>query len=483
VEVAPMKRPCRCLVVSVLLLPAALLVGGGEKPGEKWLVDRDVTASPAAAPSPALKFRLYPSSYDRKDGNAVPLYLRFAHERSDAVRRDLYEKPAAWNKLPLDKLPLGEVKEFLDYHKYNLRQMELGARMKTADWNYTLHDGNPIFIRLPDVQEMRNHAQLLALKARAETAEGRFADAIRTIETGFSFSQQISEAPFLINGLVSIAAANMVTESLTDLIERPGAPNLYWAVSVVPRPLTDLKRAYEIEHHLVELVFPDLADFGRLRAAEEWDGALRRVRVEAEKIAKADPKSFQPPKAGNTSADHASKSPDLQAARKHLIKSKAFSPAHVQAMPPAEAILRHMALYYREIADEVFKTTYLPFPEARRLLPEAEKLVKAVPDTEAGVIIKQFLPAIIKVGVASNRTERKLALLRTIEALRMHAAASGGKLPEKLADVTVVPIPTDPGTGQPFEYKLDGATATLTSRIPGEPLATGGMRYRVTLRE
>ena len=43
--------------------------------------------------------------------------------------------------------------------------------------------------------------------------------------------------------------------------------------------------------------------------------------------------------------------------------------------------------------------------------------------------------------------------------------------------------PLDPGTGKPFEYSRDGATATLASRIPGEPLETTGLRYRVTVRK
>src|SRR5690349_15693031 len=89
------------------------------KPAETWLVDRTLTITPAAAPVPTLKYRLYPSMMARKEGNAVPIYLRFAHERSDARKRELLEKPEKWNKLPLEKLPLDEVKKFLDSYKYN----------------------------------------------------------------------------------------------------------------------------------------------------------------------------------------------------------------------------------------------------------------------------------------------------------------------------------------------------------------------------
>lgn len=176
------------------------------KPAETWYVDRTVTITPAAAPVPALKYRLYPSTMERKEGNAVPIYLRFAHERLDARKKQLREEPEKWNKLPLEKLPLDEIKKFLDSYKYNFRQLDLGARRKTADWNYTLDAGDPIGLLLPDAQEMRMQAPLLVLKARVEIAEGHYADALHTLETGFSFSQQVSQGPFLINGLVGRCA-------------------------------------------------------------------------------------------------------------------------------------------------------------------------------------------------------------------------------------------------------------------------------------
>jgi hypothetical protein len=65
----------------------------------------------------------------------------------------------------------------------------------------------------------------------------------------------------------------------------------------------------------------------------------------------------------------------------------------------------------------------------------------------------------------------------------MHAAAHGGRLPDKLEEVSIVPVPNDPGTGRPFEYQRDGQTATIISRILGESLALAGLRYRVSIRK
>jgi hypothetical protein len=65
----------------------------------------------------------------------------------------------------------------------------------------------------------------------------------------------------------------------------------------------------------------------------------------------------------------------------------------------------------------------------------------------------------------------------------MYAAAHEGKLPDRLSDVTEVPLPHDPGTGKPFVYSREGDTATLVSEVPDDPLPNNGVRYRVTIRK
>ena len=68
--------------------------------------------------------------------------------------------------------------------------------------------------------------------------------------------------------------------------------------------------------------------------------------------------------------------------------------------------------------------------------------------------------------------------------LRLYAAAHG-KLPGKLADITEVPIPIDPFTGQPLDYRLDGDQATLTVPPPaGEPaFESNSRRFEITLKK
>jgi hypothetical protein len=71
------------------------------------------------------------------------------------------------------------------------------------------------------------------------------------------------------------------------------------------------------------------------------------------------------------------------------------------------------------------------------------------------------MPSIHAVRGAQVRLDRDVAALRVIEALRMYAAEHNGKLPKSLDEMTAVPVPRNPATGKPFEYRLNGTTAVL----------------------
>jgi hypothetical protein len=454
---------------------------------EKWLFDRSLTLTPQPEPKAALAYRLFPLASDRKDGNAVPIYLRLNFEQNDAARRDWTETPKKWNEMPIDKIPLPEAKEFLKRYKNFFRQFELGARRKTADWNYTLDQGSVIEILLPDAQQMRGYVPMMVLKVRVELAEGDYTAAAHWLETGFAYSQHVGNGPFLINRLVALACANQFADCLLDFVQQPDAPNLYWSLTALPRPLIDLRDAMDFEYRVMEMEFTDLADLDRTRAPEEWDAVLKKVRTHYQLLVASDHESGPDPQlkpvAGTGPDDPAAKSPDLAAARKHLIDDRKMAADKVEAMPPARVLLIYLMDTYGEFRDDTFKATYLSYPESRSVFPEVDARLKAAPNSEGKRFAMALLPAIAKVKMSETRSERKIAALRVIEALRLHAAAHDGALPDKLSDVTLVPVPDDPGTGKPFEYTRDGGSATLISRIPGEKTETTGLRYRLTMKK
>jgi hypothetical protein len=79
--------------------------------------------------------------------------------------------------------------------------------------------------------------------------------------------------------------------------------------------------------------------------------------------------------------------------------------------------------------------------------------------------------------MAIERNDRQVATLRVIEAIRMYAATHDGQLPNTLSDITEVPVPDDPVTGLPFEYKLENSKA----RLSGPTFRDVALNYEITM--
>lgn len=85
-----------------------------------------------------------------------------------------------------------------------------------------------------------------------------------------------------------------------------------------------------------------------------------------------------------------------------------------------------------------------------------------------------------KVFQSQAMLERKIAALRCIEAIRLYAAAHGGKLPATLGEIKEVPIPVDPITGKAFEYEAHGDKAKLAA--PNFAKGSSLLTYEINLQ-
>ena len=97
------------------------------------------------------------------------------------------------------------------------------------------------------MQQIRSLARALQVRFRAEIAQGRFDDAIRTAKTMFAMSRHLGEHPTLIGDLVGMAIASMAISHLEEMLEQPGCPNLYWALTNLPSPLISLDKGMDGE--------------------------------------------------------------------------------------------------------------------------------------------------------------------------------------------------------------------------------------------
>ncbi len=243
----------RCFILYCLMAIAPNLCA--QEPAEEVV---HVTIRPAGPPMPALKYEFLPEFRDRVSGNAVVHY----HRAADLAGKRLAfanpeEKPAKWLEMPVRELPLEEVRLFVGREQNVFQELELAARCDHCDWQIREGARTQGFgFLFPDVQKLRELANFLTLRARVEIAEGHVSEAVRTLRVGFTMAKHANQADTLISALVGAAIAQLMTDQATELSQIPGAPNLYWALTDLPRPLINLREAMQAERLMVNALFP-----------------------------------------------------------------------------------------------------------------------------------------------------------------------------------------------------------------------------------
>ena len=64
----------------------------------------------------------------------------------------------------------------------------------------------------------------------------------------------------MIHGLIGVSIAGIMSRQVLELLQQPDAPNLYWALTMLPRPLIDIRGGVEAEMNAVYLSFPEIRD-------------------------------------------------------------------------------------------------------------------------------------------------------------------------------------------------------------------------------
>ncbi|HMF13071.1 MAG TPA: hypothetical protein VKE94_12225 [Gemmataceae bacterium] len=452
-----------------------------------------LTVQPAREPVPALKHQLAFELRDQTPGNAAVHYFRAAscYEEKRAnlradKKREQFPHAETWWKLTLEELPRAEMHAFFDYFKPVLELVERAARCKRCDWELdeTLHEEG-IATLLPELQQLRGLAGLLQDKVRLDMAEGNLDQAVRTLRTGFCLARDCGQSPTLVSSMVGIAIGQIMLGGIDQFVQRPGAPNLYWALTDLPCPLIDVRRAYQGERMIVNSLFPGLREMASdpktspmtpLQIAELTNRLMKLgnpkkpLDEEAQRLAILN-------MAGRLHED----------AKKFLV-AEGRPAEEVEKLPMLQAALLYQLREYDRFLDDMLKLQGLPYYEGWKRLGEVEANIKLDVVKAGGVSLTltgALLPAAPKVQLAQGRLERKISILRCVEAVRLYAAGHDGKPPAKLDDVKEMPIPLDPFTGKPFNYETDGDKAIIEGPPPdGEkPTVDKYIRYQVTLKK
>jgi len=488
-------------VVTALAILAVTAEPGDALPKPVEIPVKIWTATAAAEPRPALRIELLPPLNDRIAEDASPNYYRAFLARpsptslpggKQTVEKKLQEWTSDTPLRDLKELPLSEVREVLKPYRRSLEELERGSRCNRCDFGMLARlRKEGIAVLLPEAQPAREVARYLVLQTRLELAERRFAAAERSLQTGLQFAQHLGEQPTLIRMLIGIAIEQMMLNCVEDWIATPGSPNLYWALTALPRPLIHPRTAFAGEALFLEAMVPNLA---KLRG-----GPLPQS--EADRLLAAvfdDLKNLEPMLRTNPEPlllESVLKKIGLAgyvlwhyATAKKEMLARGRPEKDVEAMPGAQLVFVNAVEKFLEARDSQWKWLNVPFHQQYPKLQQLENRIKEESSLNRLDLFYQIfsltLPAYNQVMIASGRVQRRVAALRTIEAVRMYAAEHQNRLPDKLSDITAVPIPDDPWTGQPFEYRrfteksffLIGPTPT--GEMPSE---RNTLKYQITI--
>jgi len=442
-----------------------------------------ITVHPMAAPVPALKYQLLPELTEMNPGNPIQGYLKcFMEQKEFFFGKESEELRDKWLEMPLKDLPVETILQ--RYGGHPLTDADYAARLDTPDWQILLKlKSDGMMLLLPDIQQMRTLWRALQVRCRAEIAAGKFNNAVVTLKTLFAMSRHHCEHPTLVANLVGFAISGAALRSLEEMVQQPGAPNLFWAESSLPSPLVGFASGLQGEWVIVEKEIEPLerhspmTDAELQRAIDHLDamldlegGTKKRGDVRKSLEAKARDKA-ELAKARRLLADagfdskqldHSSASGPTGGA---ITESGSLGSKQLERFSPLQTVLASEAVEVHRRRDDGVKSLMLPYWQFEAVLAANRKEYGGEP--APAITSSTFWDVFEHARSRQAELEQRLSQLRCIEALRMYGADHDGKLPERLDDVPV-PVPLDPVSGKPFSYKLDGAKATLHGEPAGD---------------
>lgn len=450
---------------------------GADEAKDRSIEVRKLLLTPAAEPVPAMAYRLLPRHLDQKTGNAALLYNSAAALCPDKEPEDVHEKIDQWRDLPVDQLPRTEVEKALSSFSNSFHYVALAAQRADCQWEMPIEDGYSM--QLPHLAPFRRMIFAMQLQIRLKIADGQTDQAMELLQQGVYMGRSIARGRTVVQGLVGTAITAVMLREVEGVMQRPDSANLYWALAALPEPMIDMYSSLEYEREVLFIEFPQLRDLENEVLTPAQASAV--VSEFMSKIAGLsggpDRMAFQGILPIGWVMMHYSDA-------KQFLAGRGFSQQRIETMPAAQAVLIYQKQEYLEMLDNLFKWFAFPYHQSRPYLEQGEKQI-GEHHKDRGLKTNLFtvmFPALYRIAFIQARLDRHIAMLQTIEAIRLFAADNSGRLPGSLADIAFVPIPTDPVTGEGFLYRrTDARNARLEAPVsPAE--SRKRPVYELTLR-
>jgi hypothetical protein len=432
---------------------------------------RELAVDARAVERPLMKYRLLPAEYELHDGNAAPILLRLCWEQIPYFSK-VVPTFSEYLDVPLGDARLRNEQDIFAFY----RTLKRAAYRRTADWEYPIGEEPAATILLPDVQGARFVVgDGLAVWIRQRLARGQLAEAREGILVGLAVSRHYARTPFLITQLVCTHIDSLMLSRLEELVSQPDCPNLYWALSALPRPLVDVRRSIELEQRFLEMTVPGLDDLDQLKTPDQWTTRAKGVFNYFLEAGNSGPIASDAFKSILTRLENR--------ARNELSEWFAGGPAQVAQMSSAEAVVRWLVHVNQEHSQEASALMSLEPPAA---IPRLAALEKRITQFHAELGLQNLYTIQNTPGsfLSTHRLERQIDALRVVEGIRDYAARHDRQLPTSLDAISDTPIPLDPLTGKPFHYEVKADEATLSAEgFPSKGRVIAEIRYHIKIRK
>ena len=467
-----------------------------EEPHGKRILTMELTLTPRAEPKPALKHRLLPDPFRMHNGNAALFYLKaMGFFEQDAVRDRVREfqrqaaetairpdgsrgtpDPYRWLDLPLEDLPIDEAKQYLRLLSFQEPLLTEAANRKRFELDRDIRNvENPYDYLLPEIQSMRELGRMQSLRFRVAVREGRTEDAIRIAGEQLSMARHLGQDEFLVSNLVGMAIARMAWDDWPLIYRLADPPNLYWALAAIPPAFTLSQESLSLESNNLFLAVKPLGSVDQQsKTPGYWDELARESLIALSSLDHDGPTFSDDPGLQGVAmaAAFAAAYPD---AKRFLMEQAGLTRPQVESLDEVQTVLLASRRHFEIASDETFKWAHLP--HWQRTNNEAFAASTRFRNDHDGwftLPTNLLLPAVRSALDYGATVDAGLAMMRTVEAIRDHAAHGGG-LPMTLDELRL-PAPIDPFTGYPPRYEHRGDHA-MVSIVPWP-----SQEYRLVLR-
>lgn len=476
-----------CITVSNMPSPShAQVVGGmlqggsGERidPTQPIIIELSVT--PASVPGRSSGVLLRPASQDILFENAAPYYYQALQMLGQLTPEEAEE--ISDRRDSTDLLAHRErVESLITKHlQDSFALLQLAARCERCDWQTPIHHFGATTM-MPELGRLRAVTRTLALKARLETSRHQYTDALTTIRTGIALARHCSEGPTLLQSLVGYAIMNVMHWELDQLIRSPDAPSLYWALTSLGTPVFDIQHAIDAEYSAISYTFPEIFDIDSGKAPPaQAIAAWKAFTTKFNSFTSNQTVAGSPELAATLNA--VSDTIQVYPAARDFFLSRGISTAQIDAWPISYVSLRYLIAKHLDWHDIMFRWASLPYWLAIPGLVAADERHQSEPALNRLEPLQSFMPSFGNNLRAHIACERRTAMLRCVEAIRLYAHANKGQLPRTLDDTaSIAPCPLDPATGKPFDYRVESGVAIISGWTHPSAMRSLGYQYVVRM--